>query len=121
MKKKEIRCYKEYANVYPGVYNYLVYFPTREGWSSFSFVTCINCGEIFVIDWENPLTSGKTITEIAGNLSCPTCILPLRDTLKKYPEYIKLPNGKIGNFNPNNFTSSEGESLISGFYEIIPT
>lgn len=120
MKKRSIRCYKEYANVYPNVYNHLVYFPSREGWSSFSFVSCMNCGEIFVIDWENPITKGMSILEIAGSCPCPTCGLQLKDTIKDYPKNIKLPNGKIGSFKPSNITSSDEESLVLDFFEIIP-
>jgi hypothetical protein len=51
IKKKKIRCYKTLANVYPGVFNYEVYYLVYESWSFFSFATCMNCGELFGIDW----------------------------------------------------------------------
>lgn len=120
MKKRSIRCYKVYANVYQGVYNYLIYIPLQDGWSSFSFVTCMSCGEIFVIDWDNPITERMSISEIAGNQLCPICKLTLRDTLKKFPEYIRLANGQIGTYNVSKFFSSDNESHVIDFFEIVP-
>ena len=120
MKKRSIRCYKEYVNLYPNIYNYLVYFPLREGWSSFSFVSCMNCGEIFVIDWENPLTKGMSISETASNSTCPTCGMPLKETIKDYPQNIKMSNGEIGRFSLINYSTSNEESLVLDFFEISP-
>jgi len=120
MKKKKIRCFKVFAHVYAGVYNHLVYLPTREGWSGFTFATCINCGEIFVIDLENPVTNGLSISQIAGSMECPTCKLPLQTTVRKYPEFIKLPNGVVGSFKLSESTSIDGESSVVEFYEIVP-
>jgi hypothetical protein len=65
MKKKKIRCYKTLAHVAPNIY-YPVYFLSYEGWSNFTLETCINCGELFVIDWENPKTKELNIKEIAS-------------------------------------------------------
>ncbi len=90
MIKKKIRCYTVLGNVYPGISNYPVYCVVYEGWSNFSFATCIQCGELFVIDWENPKTEGKSITEIASSSCCPTCNSFLRDTLKEYPLTLNI-------------------------------
>ncbi len=120
MKKINIRCYKTLANVYPGVYNYPVYYLSYEGWANFSFVTCIECGELFVIDWENPKTKGLGIDEIAGSTLCPTCNSYLKDTVKPYPQNIKLPNGKVGKYIPDNYIPPEDESIILEVLEIHP-
>lgn len=120
MKKVSVRCNKEYVNVFSGVYNHPVFFPLRGGWSSFSIVTCINCSELFVIDWENPATEGLTTADIAGNKNCPTCEASLKLTLRKYPEFILLPQGKVGSFNPKDFISSNDESQFCDFFELLP-
>jgi hypothetical protein len=120
MIKKKIRCYKVFANVFLGIYNYTVYCMLREGWSNLSLSTYINCGELFVINWENPKTHKKTINEIAGISCCPTCGFLLNDTLREYPKTIKLSNGKLGSFVPNNFIPPDCETEILDFFEIIP-
>jgi hypothetical protein len=73
MKKKKIRCYKVHANVRQGAFNYPVYNVVKDGWSNFSLATCTNCGELFVIDWENPATKGLNIVDMAATHLCPTC------------------------------------------------
>lgn len=80
----------------------------------------MNCSEIFVIDWENPVTNGMSINEIAGKSCCPLCGLLLKDTLRNYPQNIKLPNGKIGCANASEFTTTDEDSIILDFFEIIP-
>jgi hypothetical protein len=118
--KRKIRCYITLAHVALNVYNYPVYVLFHEGWSHFSFVTCTNCGELFVIDWENPENKGLPIRNIAASNNCPTCNSLLRDTLQDYPQTIKLPTGEFGSFTPDHHVPPESESLIVEFFEIIP-
>src|SRR6185369_11776563 len=118
--KKKIRCYKTFARVAPNVYNHLVYFLPYEGWSNFSLTTCINCGELFVIDWENPATQGLSIKQIASSNICPTCGCILSNTIQEYPKTIKLSNGQLGSFIPETHMPPDNESLINEFFEIIP-
>jgi hypothetical protein len=120
MTKRKVRCFKKLANVYPGIFNYPVYYLTYEGWSNYSFATCINCGELFVIDWENPQTEGLNINEIAGSESCPVCNAFLRDTIRDYPQTIKLPDEKIGSYMPDTYIPPDDESLIIEVFEIKP-
>ena len=120
MIKKKIRCYKTLANVYPNLYNYPVYYIVNEGWSNFSLNTCINCGEIFVIDWENPKTQDKSINELASSKICPICNSSLESTIREYPKTIKLSDGKIGSFIPESYIPPDNESLIKEFFEILP-
>jgi hypothetical protein len=120
MNKRGIRCYVAFVQVAPTVYNYPVYCMIFEGWSCFSLGTCISCGEIFVIDWENPATKGLSIKEVASINKCPTCGSLLKDTVKNYPESIKLPNGQVGTFKPDNYLPPDNETIVKDFYEIIP-
>ena len=118
--RRKIRCYIALAHVAPNIYNYPVYLFSYEGWSNFSIVTCSNCGELFIIDWENPKTKGLTIREIGESGNCPTCNSLLRDTLQDYPKTIKLPNGQSGSFTPDNLIPPDSQTLIVEFFEIIP-
>lgn len=108
------------AHVAPNIYNYPVYFIGYEGWSNFSLATCTNCGELFVIDWENPATKGLTITDIVSIKKCPTCNFLLKDTIQDYPRVIRLSNGLIGSYIPDNYIPPDEESIIREFFEIIP-
>ena len=121
MRKKTIRCYKAFANVYSGVYNFPVYYIIYKGWSNFSLATCVNCGELFVINWENPKTKGLSINAIADSVCCPTCNSLLSETLRNYPQTIKLPTGKLGTFTPNNIIPTDEESLTLDFFELQPS
>ena len=118
MKKRTIRCYKVFANVYPDVYNYSLYYLIHEGWSNFSLATCIHCGERFVIDLENPEIKGISISELAGSKTCPVCHSELRTTIRNYPETIKLPEGKTGTFKTNSLILPDNEGLLMDVFEI---
>jgi len=120
MEKRKVACYQVLAHVAPGVYNYPVYCMIYEGWSNFSLTTCINCGELFVIDWENPLTNSLTVQQVASLNKCPTCDSLLKETIRSYPSSIKLPNNQIGTFTPGNRIPSDNETLIMDFFEILP-
>ena len=119
--KRKVRCYKTLAQVAANIYKYPVYVLFYEGWSNFSFVTCTNCAELFVIDWANPKTGGLIIKDIAKSDKCPTCSSFLKDTLQNYPKTIKLPNGELGSFTTENFIPSDSETLIIEFFEIVPS
>jgi len=119
--KKKIRCYKAFAYVAPNIYNFPVYFLTYEGWSNFSFAICINCGELFVVDWENPATKGLSLNEIAFSSICPTCNNSLKDTIRDYPKTIRLPEGELKSYIPETNIPPDSESLIMEFFELIPS
>ena len=75
MKARKVRCYRGYASV-PGRWNIEV-FCTVPDMYLIKLFTWIQCGEIFVIDFENPSFRGKTAEEIAGDAVCPKCGKPL--------------------------------------------
>jgi hypothetical protein len=112
MEKIKVRCYKAFGNVYPGVSNYPVYYFVYEGWSNKTFTTCINCGELFVVDWENPETKGMSVFEMAHSKDCPTCKSALKDTLRNYPEVIRISEGKLGSFKPDQIILPDSESIL---------
>ena len=120
MNKKKIRCYEVYVQVANNIYNYPVYLVVYEGWSHFSLATCNNCGELFVIDWENPATKGLSIIDISSTINCPKCKISLKETIRDYPKTIKLPNGLMGSYIPDTMITPDTESFIMEFYELTP-
>ena len=119
MKKKSIRCYLTYVSPLPGIYNQPVYNSVRDGFSSFDFATCLNCGELFVIDKENPKTFQKPLHDLAGNVKCPTCKNKLSEVLAKYPETIWLGKDRYGSYMPDRVIPADNEQIIKDFFEIV--
>ena len=120
MQKKKIRCITKYENVASGIYNYRVLIPLKGGWSNNSLVTCKNCGELFVIDWENPETENLSVIQIAGSALCPSCDAVLSTHLASYPETIRISENLFGSFNDDAFSNLDEESDIVEFYELRP-
>lgn len=120
MKKKKIRCIVKYENVALSIYNYKILLPLKSGWSNNSLVTCINCGELFVIDWENPETEHLSIEQIAGSTKCPTCKVELSMFIANYPEKIRISKNLFGSFKKYTFSNEDEDSEIVELYELRP-
>jgi hypothetical protein len=120
MQKKKIRCLIKHENVISGVYNYKVFLPLKSGWSNYSLVTCTNCGEMFVIDWENPETKNLNLKQIAGSTLCPTCNVVLSSHLANYPATIRISENLFGSFINDTVLNEDEESEIIEFYELRP-
>lgn len=117
MKPRLVRCYRGFASL-PGRFNIEVFYtvPDMGYWNK--LFTCIECGELFVIDFENPNFAGKTAEQIAGNVACPKCRKPLRETIRPYPEHFHADDGRVGNFEPERIIPPDSESLVKEFLEI---
>lgn len=113
MQKRTIRCYlttSVFDNTSTDVY-YLLY----QG-----LYICINCGELFYIDSEDPKTSGLTIDQIAINHSCPKCNFNLVSKLKNYPETFITTEGELAHYNSSNEIPPGEESVIIEVWQIRP-
>lgn len=117
MKPRQVRCYRGFASV-PGRFNIEVLYtvPDFGYWSR--LFTCIECGEIFVIDFENPSFAGKTAEQIAGDAVCPKCGKSLRETIRPYPEHFRTDDGQVGHFEPERIIPPDSESLVKEVLEI---
>jgi len=120
MKKKKIRCFKIYESIGNSTYNYEIIIPLKSGWCNNTLVTCKNCGELFVIDWENPATENLSILDIAGSSVCPTCQSQLKDIVASYPHTIRVSEGVFGSFNESGITHSNVQTEVLEFYELRP-
>ena len=119
MKKKRIRSFVSYVNVAPGVYNQPVYNVIHDGFSNFSLATCLDCGELFVIDKEDPKTYQKTMQQLAGDLDCPTCKHVLAQSIASYPERIWLAKGRYGSAPTDRLIPPDADHIVKEFYEIV--
>src|SRR5206468_3294576 len=72
MKPRLVRCYRGFASL-PGKANIEVFYTVPDFGYSNKLFTCIECGELFIIDFENPNFAGKTAEQIAATALCPKC------------------------------------------------
>lgn len=120
MKRREIRCFKIYESIGNNTHNYEIIIPLKSGWSNNTITTCKNCGELFVIDWENSATENLSIQQITGSSECPTCKSLLKDQIASYPDTIRISEGVFGSFDESIINYSEDQSEIMEFYELRP-
>ncbi len=121
MRRKEIRCFKIYDRIGNNIHNHEIIIPLRGGRSNNTLVTCKKCGELFVIDWENPATENLSIQEIAGFSECPTCKSLLRNEIADYPDTIKISEGVFGSFHGSIVNYSDDQTEVIEFYELRPS
>jgi hypothetical protein len=101
----------------PGKFNIEVYYTVPEMYLIKLF-TCIECGEVFVVDFENPNLSGKTVEQIVADTVCPQCGRLLPKTIRPYPKSFRADDGRIGRFEPEPIIPPDSESLVKEFLEI---
>lgn len=121
MQRKKIRCFIKYENIANGVYNFRVFLPVKSGWSNNSLVTCTNCGELFVIDWENPETKNLSVKQIASSNTCPSCNVLLSKFLASYPETIRISKNQFGGLKNGGILNEDEITEIIEFYELRPS
>jgi hypothetical protein len=118
MKPSLTRCFRGFASV-PGRWNIEVFYTMPDIYFA-KLCTCVQCGESYVIDFENPRIAGKTVQQIAGDALCPRCGSPLRDTIQPYPETFRTEDGRLGSFDPGRTIPPDSESLVKEFLELRP-
>jgi DNA-directed RNA polymerase subunit RPC12/RpoP len=115
MKIKKTRCWKGYAYL-NGINNIEVYYIAVSFGYGHTLYTCKKCGEVFVIDFENPRFHNLSINEIVKDIKCPNCNLELINNILKYPETFVYKN-ELGHF-VSSVSQTHGNSEIIEFYEI---
>jgi hypothetical protein len=117
MRTRLVRCYRGFASV-AGRANIQVFYTLPDFGYSTKLFTCIECGELFVIDFENPAFAGKTAEQIAASAACPKCGKPLSETIRAYPKTFRTEDGRIGHFEPDRIIPPDSESLVREFWEV---
>ena len=102
-----------------GIFNNEVLYTADDGYKT-ELGTCINCGAVFIVDRENPLSKNRSLYDLAYNLYCPECGCSLQDSIRNYPEVFLGKGGHIGYFKPSPIISLDQESKVVGFWEIQP-
>lgn len=116
MKRRHVRCYRGFASL-PGKANIEVFYTLPEMYLIKLF-TCIECGELFVIDYENPAFAEKTPEQIAANTICPKCGGLLSVTIRAYPKSFHSDDDRIGSFEPSHTIPPDSESFVKEFWEL---
>jgi len=117
MKSRLVRCYRGFAAL-PERFNIEVFYTVPDFGYLNKLFTCIECGELFVIDFENPRLAGRSASQIAADASCPRCKKGLRETIRAYPDNFRSDDGRVGHFEPERIIPPDSESLVRNFYEI---
>jgi len=117
MRKKSIRCYRVNADLV-GEKNGTIFYTTPDFGDSPHLYSCLECGEIFVVDPERAYYSGKSVDTVIEDISCPGCSAKLSETLKPYPDSFLSVSGIIESFEPDKIIPPESESIIEEFWDI---
>ncbi|HLP20899.1 MAG TPA: hypothetical protein VK174_11390 [Chitinophagales bacterium] len=118
MKKRKMRVYSTFVEAH-GKYNNEIFCPVQDGYKLLLAI-CTNCGELFVIDMENPLTCNLTVRDIAKHSLCPQCNSPLFATLERYPETFVTKDNQVGHYVTQSYIPTDDETKIIEAWEILP-
>ena len=117
MKPRLVRCFRGFASL-AGKFNIEVFYTVPDSGYWNKLFTCIECGELFVIDFENPRFAGKTAEQIAANALCPKCGKRLGETIRAYPENFRADDGRIGHFEHERIAPPDSESFVKEISEL---
>jgi hypothetical protein len=119
MNKRLVRCYLGYGST-DRRSNVEVFYVVPEMYSKVLF-TCLECGEVFVVDLENPAFADRDIAKVVKGLCCPSCNADLSKSISSYPQNFRTFDGEIGSFDPRTIIPPDSESLVREFFEIEPS
>jgi DNA-directed RNA polymerase subunit RPC12/RpoP len=119
MKKRLVRCFVGFGTT-GGRSNIEVFYVVPEMYAK-ALYTCLECGEVFVADLENPAFAGRESAEVVKGTRCPSCNADLNQTISCYPQTFRAPDGSLGSFDPGTIIPPDNESLVREFFEIVPS
>ena len=61
------------------------------------------------------------MADLAKGMRCPSCNASLSETIRRYPQTFRAPDGSLGSFDPGTIIPPDNESLVREFFEIVPT
>lgn len=117
MTRRKVNCFLFHIKANSSFHNE-VYLPNTGGWAALELAICINCGELFVIDRDNPALSNLTLEDISKRKVCPKCQSVLESTLKPYPLNFLIKPGEIGTFTTPRFISDDQETKIIEVWQL---
>jgi hypothetical protein len=117
MKRRKVLCFLFYVESNDSFSNE-VYIPNTGGWVALELAICINCGELFVIDRENPKLTYLKLEQVGNGKVCPSCQSNLENTLKPYPLNFLTKQRRIGSFPTPLYISDYQETKIIEIWEL---
>ena len=112
MNRRSIRCFVKFFTFEDSVTK--VYY---QPWERKALQICVNCRELFFIDWDNPKLLNVSENDVAKNKNCPRCNSVLGSSLKRYPDTFYYENGIEAHFEPTGEIPPDNESLLSALAE----
>lgn len=116
MNKIQVRCVRGFG-VVGSQHNIEVIRPLSGFGYSKKLYCCAGCGELFVLDLDNPVLKGSK--ELPKNLggTCPQCQALLKEHLFSYPEHVFL-SGCMEAMDASTVLYDHDSSLIQEFWLI---
>lgn len=116
MKRRKLRCYRAFTDV-DGTYNNEVFYAAPEGYR-LELATCTSCGEVFIVDRENPDVGQRPTSEVDPHIVCPRCGVDLKKSLSPYPETFVGRDGRLGSFIPPSVIPPDKESVVMDLWAL---
>lgn len=116
MKKLIVRCVKG-LGVIGLLHNIEVVNPLPGFGYSKRLFCCSECGELFVLDLDNPALNGSRDLPKDLTGTCPKCKATLNDHLLPYPENIFV-SGAVAKLDVSNVSYDRDASSVEEFWEI---
>ncbi len=117
VKRRTVRCARGFATV-GGRANIEVWYAVVDFGYGITLFTCHDCGELFVLDFENPAFWGRSAEQIVRDLPCPRCGSPLSATIRAYPQTFRTEDGQVGHFDPPLRRPPDPETVFLDLLEI---
>lgn len=112
MNKRAVRLYKTCVDT-TAEYNAEIFFLMQDGYAMQLF-QCGRCGELFILDLEDPATPGKPYRQHLQGKDCPACGAALEESAYCYPRHYRTRSGAIGAADvPHNVSGTDTETLLS--------
>lgn len=115
MKKQLTRCYRLFVDG-PGTFNSEIYLVGGGGYG-FELATCTSCGEVFVLNREDPGIRSRSLTDLVPLTLCPKCGTELRVSLSPYPETFVARDGSLGSY-VSSRVPPDAESLVREMWSL---
>src|SRR4051794_40107649 len=118
MRRLKIRCYTAYVEA-RGIFNNEVIYTVPEGYR-LDLASCTSCGEIFVVDREDPAIGDRPLSAVRDDVSCPGCGSALNEAMEPYPDVFIASDGLLATFQRPSNIPPDADSSVREFWALEP-